>query len=318
MAASDIWGTILAHRVGEQMELATLVPPGEERRRPPPPAPRRPPCPRPPSSPLATLAEAIGASTAIAREPGKVTVFADGTTTEVATPPDVYVQTDGTLLWWDIVTGETTSRSAAATLDGTIVCEVEGVIHRIRQDPDGGYVASVERARGDRRPPRRPPCRTTPSTVSPAIRSRSNPSGGRGRSAPDYRAVGDRTFTDSDDAEGNADVTNEAGISINGDDYAGYHDVLRRRIPGRVRRHDGPDSRDDRLAVTRHHDGRAAVERRARSTGRPDVLVRRSHRRPGPRRRRSRRGVEAVIVLDAVTGEVIETVPTTLDLAFVD
>ena len=74
-----------------------------------------------------------------------MTVFADGTTTEVATPPDVYVQTDGTLLWWDIVTGETTSRSAAATLDGTIVCEVEGTIHRVRQEPDGGYVASVER-----------------------------------------------------------------------------------------------------------------------------------------------------------------------------
>ena len=108
-----------------------------------------------PSSPLATLAEAIGASTAIAREPGKVIVFADGTTTEVATPRNAYVQTDGAMLWWDIVTGETTNRSAAATLDGTVVCEVEGSIHRVRQDPDGGYVASVERAIRGHRPGRR-------------------------------------------------------------------------------------------------------------------------------------------------------------------
>ena len=92
VAASDIWGTILARRVGERVELATLVEPGEA-----PPAPTTT-VPRvDPSSPLATLAEAIGASTAIAREPRKVTVFADGATTEVATPPDVYVETDGTV-----------------------------------------------------------------------------------------------------------------------------------------------------------------------------------------------------------------------------
>ena len=114
-------------------------------------------------------------------------------------------------------------------------------------------------------------------------------------------------------------MTNEAGISINGDDYAGYHEFYAdgsRVVYGDMT---DLDPRDDHLAVTRHHDGRAAVERRAGSAGRPDVLVRRSHRRPGPRRRRSRRGpYEAVIVLDAATGEVIETVPTTLDLAFVD
>ncbi len=36
--------------------------------------------------------------------------------------------------------------------------------------------------------------------------------------------VGDRTFEEIGDAEGNADVVNEDGVSVNGDDDAGSHE----------------------------------------------------------------------------------------------
>jgi hypothetical protein len=272
------------------------------------------------SSPLATLAEAIGASTAIATEPGKVSVFTAGTTMEVATPRDAYVQTDGDFLWWYIITGET-SRSAAATLDGTIVCEVEGAIHRVRQEADGGYVASVERPDeiagiGEEIavPNYAVDCDT--GAIEPIEPVSWRWEVGTRR----IERIGDSTFTSSHDAEGNGDVTNEAGISINGDDYAGQHTF----------------SADGSRVVYGDMDALATPHvtnvLRSRDTTSGELLWSAELDRPvgltywygdrivalapadgvpgGP--------YEAVIVLDALTGDVIETVPTTLDLAFVD
>ena len=314
VAASDVWGTILTRGVGDQVELATLTPPGEA---PPPPATTT--APPAAASPLATLAETIGASTAIAREPGQVTVFANGSTTEVATPQDVYVETDGTMLWWDIVTGPATSRSAAATLDGTIVCEVEGSIHRVRQDPDGGYVASVERrdeiagiAEERAVPNYAVDCETGETQPIEPV------SWLREAGSRFVQRVGERTFTGIGDAEGNADMTNEAGISINGEDYAGYHEFS--ADGSRVVYGDMTDfvhvttilrSRD---TTTGELLWSTELDQSVGPTywyGDHIVALAPDGGVPGGE-------YEAAIVLDAATGEVIDTVPTTIDLAFVE
>jgi hypothetical protein len=315
VVASDTRGTIIGRRVGEQMEVAHVIRHSEPL--PPPP----PSTAEPEPSPLATLAEAIGASTAIAREPRKVTVFADGTTTEVATPPDVYVQTDGTLLWWDIGTGETTSRSAAATLDGTIVCEVEGTIHRVRQEADGGYVASVERrdeiagiAEEIAVPNYAVDCDT--GSIEPIEPVSWRWEVGTRR----IERIGDSTFTSTYDAEGNGDVTNEAGISINGDDYAGYHTFNAdgsRVVYGDMTAQPGPHVTNvlrSRDTTTGELLWSAELDRPVGLTywyGDRIIALAPADGVPGAT-------VESVIVLDAVTGEVIETVSTTLDLAFVE
>ena len=318
VAASDVWSTILSRRIGDQIELATLTPT----------SPNVPgttvvpttvvPTTAPPT-PASRLAEEIGASKLIVREPGRVTVFEDGSTTDVTTPPDVYVQTDGDFLWWDIVTGETTSRSVAATLDGTVICEVDGVLHRLREDPDGGYIASVERANpasdGSETPVPNFAIDCETNETQPIATVTWNREGG----SRYIERVGERTFTFNGDAEGNADVTNESGISINGEDYAGYHtfnadgsrvvygdmsalasphvtDVLRSRdtTTGELL---WSTELDQPVGLTHWYGDRIVAL--APADGVPGLAY------------------EAVIVLDALTGDVIKKVPTSLDIAFV-
>ena len=123
--------------------------------------------------------------------------------------------------------------------------------------------------------------------------------------------IGDRTFTHNYDAEGNGDVTNEAGISINGDDYAGYHEFSAdgsRVVYGDM---------TDRIHVT--------TILRSRDTTTGELLWSAELDQPvgltywygdrvvalAPADGVPGLAYEAVIVLDAATGEVIETVPTT-------
>jgi outer membrane protein assembly factor BamB len=114
-------------------------------------------------------------------------------------------------------------------------------------------------------------------------------------------------------------VTNESGISINGDDYAGYHTFSAdgsRVVYGDMSGQPSPHvtnvlrSRDtttgellwsaelDRPVTVTHWYGDRIVAL-APSGGVPGATY------------------EAVIVLDALTGDVITTVPTSLDIAFV-
>jgi hypothetical protein len=105
-----------------------------------------------------------------------------------------------------------------------VVCTVDGHLHRLRET-EGRLVASVERngevgsMTGSEQPvPNHAvDCATGESTpIDPITWVREGGSRGIVR-------VDDRVFTYEGDAEGNADVVNEAGVSINGDDYAGYH-----------------------------------------------------------------------------------------------
>jgi hypothetical protein len=253
-----------------------------------------------------------------------MTLYADGTITEVATPEGAYGQSDGRFLWWTTYTdqpdGTMTSRSTAATLDGTIVCEVDGELHRIRQQADGGYVASVERrdemvagiAEERAVPNYAVDCESGEvQPIEPISWTRE----GGGRSV---ERVADRTFTLVSDAEGNGDVTNESGVTVNGEDYAGYHEF------------------NDSGSRVVYGEMTAAIHvttlLRSRDTTTGELLWTTELETPVagfhwyddrivasvPAGGVPGMANEGVIVLDAATGDVINTVPTSVDIAFVD
>ena len=220
--------------------------------------------------------------------------------------PDVYVRSDGEFLWWTDATSST-----AATLDGTVVCEVEGDLHRIRAEADGGYVASVEQRfsdvgfeQGEPIPNEAVDCET--GERQPIEPISWNVEGG----SRFVQRVGDRTFTGEGDAEGNADIVNESGISINGDDYAGYHTF------------DDDASRVAYLVMDAIATPHLSPLLRARDTTTGELLWSVDLGAPAaglwwygdrvlaviPSDESS--AIEAVVVVDATTGEVVTTVPT--------
>ena len=176
------------------------------------------------------VADVVGAATIVAEVPGRgVVTWVDGEVFDAPVPDDVYATSDGEYVFWsewdsDVAAGESPETSFAAMLDGRVVCQVPGRMHRLRETADGTFVASVNRAQ-------QPPvvsdewpvpnfaieCETGEETaIDPIAFGRE----GGGRSV---ETIAGRTFTQNWDAEGNGDVLNEQGISVNGDDYAGFH-----------------------------------------------------------------------------------------------
>ena len=176
---------------------------------------------------LATIAESTRASTVVAAlRDGRVVTWVDGRTSEVPAPPDAWTWSDGRFVYWTTNPDEAESvtTTTAAALDGSIVCEAAGSMRSIRQRPDGSFVATVER--DNETTPISPEypipnyavdCATGASTAIDPVSFRFE---GGGRM---LESVADRSFTVHFDAEGNGDIVNADGISINGDDYAGFH-----------------------------------------------------------------------------------------------
>lgn len=177
---------------------------------------------------LHVLAAAGDADSIVTRlRDGTVVSWHDGELAELL-PAEAFLWVEGDFVFWqDNVendAGVPWPHTWATRFDGTEVCEVDGHMHRLRE-VNGRLVASVERpdelpASWDREVPvpnSAVDCASGERTpIDPITWMREGGSRGITR-------VADRTFTYEGDAEGNADVTNESGISINGDDYAGYH-----------------------------------------------------------------------------------------------
>lgn len=216
VVASDVWGTVLQRTTADAIELAllddVLVKPGSP-------------------SDDAELAERLGVRTLVTHRygSGTVGVVRDGISSEIPVPSDSWPWSDGEHVIWTTYTSDgrtMASRSAAATFDGTVVCEVDGNVHRVRRLPDGTSVASVTRWDGSPvqagealtpLPTFAVDCATGEAT--PIETAAWRVEGGGRRTI----LAGDRTFIADADAEGNEHVVNESGISVNGDDYAGYH-----------------------------------------------------------------------------------------------
>ncbi|MCP3988315.1 MAG: hypothetical protein GY724_04515 [Actinomycetia bacterium] len=176
---------------------------------------------------LATLAEAIGASVVVVRHDNEVFISNAGVQTSIPVPGGVWAWSDGDFVYLYASDQAKTMLSTASTPDGLQVCTAEGPIHHATRRTDGTYVMAVELdywlretdvvgiydvpidaidcQTGDRQPIEPVTSYGTETETRVVIR------------------VAGREFVSLGDAEGNADVVNERGISINGDDYAGFH-----------------------------------------------------------------------------------------------
>lgn len=177
---------------------------------------------------LGVVARTTDANVIVAELPdGRTVTWVDGTVSEVPVPAEASDPwSDGDFVYWQIRASDPDDEvtSFAADLDGTVVCEVRGSIHRVREQPDGSHVASVEREDEAVPTPEEYPipnyavgCERSDETP---IVSRSFRREGGGRY---IERIADREFTIDLDAEGNGDVINARGVSVNDDDYAGFH-----------------------------------------------------------------------------------------------
>lgn len=174
---------------------------------------------------LAIIAEITRASTVVATLPdGRVMTWVDGRTSQIPAPLDAWTWSDGRFVYWAVYNGDEVPLTTAAALDGSIVCEAAGSMRSLRQRPDGSFVATVERDDEATRTPDEfwipnyaVDCATGTSIAIDPVSVRFE---GGGRT---LTSVAGRTFTVHYDAEGNGDIENAEGISINGDDYAGSH-----------------------------------------------------------------------------------------------
>jgi hypothetical protein len=175
---------------------------------------------------LATIADITQASTVVAAlGDGRVVTWVDGRTSEIPAPPDAWTRSDGRFVYWSTYPdGAESSLTTAAGLDGSIVCEAAGNMGSVRQRSNGSFVATVERDNEATPTPTEYPipnyavdCATGASTAIDPVSFHFE--GG----ARTVKSVAGRTFTVHYDAEGNGDIVNTDGISINGDDYAGFH-----------------------------------------------------------------------------------------------
>ena len=177
---------------------------------------------------LGVVARTTDANVIVAELPdGRTVTWSDGSVSEVPVPAEASSPwSDGGFVYWQIWASDpgVEMTSFAADLDGTVVCEVRGGIHRVREQPDGSHVASVEREAEAVPTPEEYPVpnyavgceRGDETPIDP--RSFRREGGGRY-----LERVADRQFTIDLDAEGNGDAINERGVSVNGDDYAGVH-----------------------------------------------------------------------------------------------
>lgn len=175
---------------------------------------------------LATIADITQASTVVAAlGDGRVVTWVDGRTSEISAPPDAWTRSDGRFVYWSTSPdGAESSLTIAAALDGSIVCEAAGNMGSVRQRSDGSFVATVERDDEATPSPTQYPIPNYAVDCSTGASAAIDPvsfhfEGG----ARTIESVAGRTFTVHFDAEGNGDVVNADGISINGDDYAGFH-----------------------------------------------------------------------------------------------
>ena len=176
---------------------------------------------------VATFAEAVNADLVITRpEPDRILVWHRGTVTEQQTDPTAWVWSDGNFIYRQTGEGTGTQVATAATPDGTVVCDVDGPIHHVTERSDGSHVAAVEEQEDLIRwnpsgetavPLHAVDCETGERTPIEPVSFYGDEVGGR-----TIERIRGREFTLVFDVEGNAQIFNEGGMELNGEDYSGY------------------------------------------------------------------------------------------------
>ena len=175
--------------------------------------------------PFLILVDELPVEVAVFQTADEVVVARTGSAETVPVPITEWAWSDGDFVYETFGWPDPVSR--AYDLAGSLVCEAEGRVLHVTRRQDGGYVMASESVidwsdqvlefpqpvpldavdceTGERQP-------IEPlSFLDTEIGSRF------------IERIGGREFRGEYDAEGNADIVNEQGISVNGDDYAGYH-----------------------------------------------------------------------------------------------
>ncbi len=179
---------------------------------------------------LAVFADAVGAKTVVAQVESTLYIYQDGHQASLHLGPMVWAWSDGDFIYQTSAEGGYTFFSSASDLSGAVVCETDLPMHHATKRSDGTYVMAVteqeavtfDNLEGQDTyavPAFAVDCQTGDSqAIDPFMTY------GIGETGYGFvKRVAGREFTGLGDAEGNADMVNEQDISLNGDDYAGYH-----------------------------------------------------------------------------------------------
>ena len=181
------------------------------------------------ASDLAAFARLVGAETVVAHVEKTLFILKDGI--QSSRPIELgWAWSDGRFIYESSAEGGKTFRSTASLLSGEVVCETKLPLHHATQRSDDSYVMAVTEHETDtannweEQSPYAIPtfavdCQTGESQAIASFMTYGVGETGYGF----VDRVAGREFTGFGDAEGNADMVNEQGISLNGDDYAGYH-----------------------------------------------------------------------------------------------
>ncbi len=179
---------------------------------------------------LTAFATTVGAETVVAQVQSTLYVYQDGHRSSLHLGPMVWAWSDGDFIYQTSAEGGFTFFSSASLLNGTVVCETDLPMHHATERNDGTYVMAVteqeavtfDNLEGQDTypvPAFAVDCQTGDSqAIDPFMTY------GIGETGYGFvKRVAGREFTGLGDNEGNADMVNEQDISLNGDDYAGYH-----------------------------------------------------------------------------------------------
>ncbi len=169
------------------------------------------------------LATQTGASVVVAQATGAVIARVDG---EILTIPleersadRSNVWSDGDFVYVSMASDSPEENAPPSTtvwpLTGEPSCEVDGWVHHAVIDSDGIVIVAIDF--GDAAEALN--CETRERQPIEPFRRFDGETETRST-----ERIGNRTFDVLGDAEGNADVFNESGMSINGEDYAGFHE----------------------------------------------------------------------------------------------
>ncbi|MGH1492341.1 MAG: hypothetical protein ACRBK7_23625 [Acidimicrobiales bacterium] len=182
---------------------------------------------------VARFAEETQATVVLAqRDENTAMVWHDGSVVDIPAPDNALVWSDGDFIYRALIEQDGVVDLGliyrAFTLDGEPVCESSDRIYHATRRSDGSFVMAVEPAEVREEPWDGIGEYAVPLDAVDCASGSRQPIepvlvySGEGEIRFTVRRTG-RTFTGFGDAEGNADIENEQGISINGEDYAGYH-----------------------------------------------------------------------------------------------
>ncbi len=179
---------------------------------------------------LAVFAQAVGAATVVAQVDSILHIYQNEQQASQLLGPMVWAWSDGSFIYQTSAEGGETTFSKASLLDGTVVCETKLPIHHATERIDGTYVMAVTEQEAstfdnwDGQSVYSVPTFAVDCETGDSQPIASFVTYGIGEVEVGFvERLAGREFNGVYDAEGNANIVNEHGISMNGDDYAGYH-----------------------------------------------------------------------------------------------